>query len=160
MNINSQILDLINKRLIKGERKYGHENVINDGRDFIREALEESLDCAVYLAARLVEIQNKKEKQMGRAINMENSLQKLEARVKLVEDALEELLQFNEGLTGVISDEKVTRVHHVDLIEDVKPAISLSSDGVEVAPDEEFRAPVVVKKKRKKALEKRIKATT
>ena len=154
MNINSQILDLINKRLIKGERKYGHENVINDGRDFIREALEESLDCAVYLAARLVEIQNKKEKQMGRAINMENSLQKLEARVKLVEDALEELLQFNEGLTGVISDEKVTRVHHVDLIEDVKPT------GVEVEPDEEFRAPVVVKKKRKKALEKRIKATT
>ena len=145
MNINLQILDLIGKRLIKGEKKYGHENIINDGRDFTNEALEEALDCAVYLAARLVEIQNKKEKQMGRAIDMENSLQKLEARLKLVEDALEELLQFNEGLTGVISDEKVTRVHHVDLTEDVKPA------GVEVAPDEEFRAPVVVKKKRRKA---------
>ena len=141
MNINSQILDLINKRLIKGERKYGHENVINDGRDFIREALEESLDCAVYLTARLVEIQNKKEKQMGRAINQEKisadhgrRLKLLEVEIKVISDALEELLQ------------KGTSVHHVDL--------------TEVKPDEEFRAPVTVKKKRRKALEKRIKATT
>ena len=132
MNINSQILDLINKRLIKGERKYGHENVINDGRDFTEEALEESLDCAVYLAARLVEIQNKKEKQMGRAINQEKisadhgrRLKLLEVEIKVISDALEELLQ------------KGTSVHHVDL--------------TEVKPDEEFRAPVTVKKKRRKA---------
>ncbi len=132
MNINSQILDLINKRLIKGERKYGHENVINDGRDFIREALEESLDCAVYLTAKLVEIQNKKEKQMGRAINQEKisadhgrRLKLLEVEIKVISDALEELLQ------------KGTSVHHVDL--------------TEVKPDEEFRAPVTVKKKRRKA---------
>ena len=130
MNINSQILDLVGKRLIKGERKYGHENVINDGRDFTNEALEEALDCAVYLAARLVEIQNKKEKKMGRAIDMAKNLQKLEDRVKLVEDALEELLQYD------LPDEKETRVHRVDL--------------TEVEPDEEFRAPLVVKKKRKK----------
>ena len=129
MNINSQILDLVGKRLIKGERKYGHENVINDGRDFTNEALEEALDCAVYLAARLVEIQNKKEKKMGRAIDMAKNLQKLEDRVKLVEDALEELLQYE-------LDEKEARVHRVDL--------------TEVEPDEEFRAPLVVKKKRKK----------
>ena len=132
MNINSQILDLINKRLIKGERKYGHENVINDGRDFIREALEESLDCAVYLTAKLVEIQNKKEKQMGRAINQEKisadhgrRLKLLEVEIKVISDALEELLQ------------KGTSVHHVDL--------------TEVEPDKVFRAPVTVKKKRKKA---------
>jgi len=130
MNINSQILDLVGKRLIKGERKYGHENVINDGRDFTNEALEEALDCAVYLAARLVEIQNKKEKKMGRAIDMAKNLQKLEARLTLVEDALEELLQYD------LPDEKETRVHRVDL--------------TEVEPDEEFRAPLVVKKKRKK----------
>ena len=91
MNINSQILDLINKRLIKGEKKYGHENVINDGRDFIKEALEEALDCAVYLAARLVEIQNNKERRMGAKINMENRQDDLERRMKLVEDALEEM---------------------------------------------------------------------
>ena len=61
--MNDRILNLIAERLIKGEQKYGHENVVNDGRDFVKESLEEALDCAVYLAARLVEldIENKKE---------------------------------------------------------------------------------------------------
>ena len=58
--MNNRILDLIGKRLIKGEQKYGHENVINDGRDFTNEALEEALDCAVYLAAKLIEIEDSK----------------------------------------------------------------------------------------------------
>ena len=129
--MNNDILDLIGKRLIKGERKYGHENVITDGRDFTEEALEEALDCAVYLAARLVEIKNKKERHMGRAIDQNKTLGDHERRLKLLEDALEEMIQ--------------TRVHHVDLVEDVKPL------GVEVAPDEEFRAPLTVKRRRKKA---------
>tara|TARA_R100001086_G_scaffold189779_1_gene107421 strand:+ start:325 stop:726 length:402 start_codon:yes stop_codon:yes gene_type:complete len=129
--LNNDILDLIGKRLIKGERKYGHENVACDGRDFTEEALEEALDCAVYLAARIVEIQNKKERHMGRAIDQNKTLGDHERRLKLLEDALEEMIQ--------------TRVHHVDLVEDVKPL------GVEVAPDEEFRAPLTVKRKRKKA---------
>jgi hypothetical protein len=38
---------------------------------------------------------------MGRAINQDNRLDNLERRLKLVEDALEEMVQ--------------TRVHHVDL---------------------------------------------
>ena len=58
--MNIEILDLIEERLLVGERKYGNENVINDGRDFIQEALEEALDCAVYLAAKLIEIKNKR----------------------------------------------------------------------------------------------------
>ena len=58
--MNIKILDLIEERLVIGERKYGNENVINDGRDFIQEALEEALDCAVYLAAKLIEIKNKR----------------------------------------------------------------------------------------------------
>ena len=58
--MNIKILDLIEERLIVGERKYGNENVINDGRDFVQEALEEALDCAVYLAAKLIEIKNKR----------------------------------------------------------------------------------------------------
>ena len=60
MKMNIKILDLIEERLVIGERKYGNENVIDDGRDFIQEALEEALDCAVYLAARLIEIKKKK----------------------------------------------------------------------------------------------------
>ena len=52
---------MIEERLEVGERKYGHENVEHDGRDFIVEALEEILDCSVYVAAKLIEIQTRKE---------------------------------------------------------------------------------------------------
>jgi len=62
--MNIKILDLIEERLLIGERKYGNENVINDGRDFVQEALEEALDCAVYLAAKLIEIKNKRKEDM------------------------------------------------------------------------------------------------
>ena len=117
--MNNDILDLVGKRLIKGEEKYGHENVASDGRDFVQEALEEALDCAVYLAARLVEIQQQnKGVEMGRAIEMENRIDDLTRRLKLVEDALEEMIQ--------------TRVHHVDLTDDRIP----KAEGVEVMPDE------------------------
>ena len=61
--MNIKILDLIEERLVIGERKYGNENVIDDGRDFIQEALEEALDCAVYLAAKLIEIKNKRKEE-------------------------------------------------------------------------------------------------
>ena len=59
MNMNLKILDLVGKRLAKGEKRYGKENIASDGRDFVQEALEESLDCAVYLAGHLIEIQEK-----------------------------------------------------------------------------------------------------
>ena len=59
--MNKKILNLIEERLLIGEQKYGNENVIKDGRDFVKESLEEALDCAVYLSARLIEL-NEKEK--------------------------------------------------------------------------------------------------
>ena len=59
-NMNERILKMIEGRFEEGERKYGHENVEHDGRDFTTEALEEALDCAVYLAAKLIEIQTRK----------------------------------------------------------------------------------------------------
>ena len=58
--MNEKILKLIKERLLVGERRYGNENVAADGRDFEKEALEEALDCAVYLAARLIEIQDRR----------------------------------------------------------------------------------------------------
>ena len=57
--MNNKILDLVGKRLAKGKKKYGHENVLSDGRNFIKESLEEALDCAVYLAASLIELDEK-----------------------------------------------------------------------------------------------------
>ena len=60
--MNKKILSLIEQRLLVGERRYGHENVASDGRDFLKESLEEALDCAVYLAARLVELMDSEKK--------------------------------------------------------------------------------------------------
>ena len=58
--MNERILELIKERLEEGKKKYGHENVETDDRDFIVEALEEILDCSVYVAAKLIEIQTRK----------------------------------------------------------------------------------------------------
>ena len=136
--MNKKILKLVEDRLLKGERKYGNENVTNDGRDFIQEALEEALDCAVYVSAKLVEIQKQnKGVKMGRAIDMENRIDDLTHRLKLVENALEEMVQ--------------TRIHHVDLTDDVVP------EGVTVEPDKEFTPPTG---RRKKAARKKVEATT
>ena len=68
---------------------------------------------------------------MGRAIDMENKLHALEQRVKLVEDALGEMIQ--------------TRVHHVDLTDES----NIKAEGVEIKPDEEFTPPVGKRKKTK-----------
>ena len=38
--MNKKILKLIEHRLLVGERKYGHQHIVNDGRDFLKEALE------------------------------------------------------------------------------------------------------------------------
>ena len=63
--MNKKILKLIEQRLLIGEKKYGHQNIINDGRNFLKESLEEALDCAVYLAARLLELDEKEEKEIN-----------------------------------------------------------------------------------------------
>ena len=57
--MNKKILDLIEQRLKVGERRYGKQNIASDGRDFVKESLEEALDCSVYLAGRILEIMEK-----------------------------------------------------------------------------------------------------
>ena len=57
--MNNKILKLIEQRLEKGEKSYGKENISSDGRDFVQESLEEALDCAVYLAGHIIELQEK-----------------------------------------------------------------------------------------------------
>ena len=70
---------------------------------------------------------------MGRAINTEKHMHALEQRIKLVEDALEEMIQ--------------TRVHHVDLTDNN----NVMAEGVEVKPDEEFLPPAGKRKRTTKA---------
>ena len=60
--MNAKIIDLIRERLDLGAKKYGHENIISDDRDFIQESLEEVLDCMVYASCKLLEIREKNEK--------------------------------------------------------------------------------------------------
>ena len=139
--MNKKILKLIEQRLLVGERKYGHQNIINDGRDFLKEALEESLDLAVYVSAKLIEIINK-EKQVGAKINMENDILILKREMKELQDVVAEL---SDALINT------TKTHKVDLT-DIN---NIKAEGVEVTPDEEFAAPVVTPKKRRRA-----KATT
>ena len=59
---NNRIMSLIKNRLDLGRRTYGKsaDELIGDGRDFEQEALEEVLDCMVYTAARLLELQDNK----------------------------------------------------------------------------------------------------
>ena len=70
---------------------------------------------------------------MCRAIDMEKHIHALEQRIKLVEDALEEMIQ--------------TRVHHVDLTDNN----NVMAEGVEVKPDEEFLPPAGKRKRTTKA---------
>ncbi len=62
MRINEQIIKKIEERMDAGARKYGETIDIKDDRDFLEEAVEEALDGCVYLAAKLIQIQNKTKK--------------------------------------------------------------------------------------------------
>jgi hypothetical protein len=61
MRINEQIIKKIKSRMDIGAKKYGDTIDIKDNRDFLEEAIEEALDGCVYLAAKLIQIQNKTE---------------------------------------------------------------------------------------------------
>ena len=69
---------------------------------------------------------------MGWKIEHDKKYAALERRLKLVEDALEEFIQ--------------TRVHHIDLHEEVKPV------GVEVAPDKVTNEKTKKKKAKKETV--------
>ena len=137
--MNKKILNLVEERLLVGEKKYGNENVTNDGRDFIKEALEESLDLAVYVSAKLIEIKEK-EKQMGRAITHENEIDMLKEENREIKKELKELRDVVAELSNALMHG--TQVHHVDLAEDVKKV-----KGVVLEPDEVFTPPAGKRKK-------------
>lgn len=61
MECNSEIIRLIEARMVKGRAQYGHGLLVDSGYDWVQEALEEALDLSIYVAARLVEIQRKKD---------------------------------------------------------------------------------------------------
>ena len=54
--MNKKIIELIEERLEKGKRQYADQLDVHDGRDWLIEALEEVLDCMVYISAKILEI--------------------------------------------------------------------------------------------------------
>ena len=53
---------MIEARLEKGKRQYGEQLEVDDGREWLEEALEELLDAIVYLTAELLLIKKRKNK--------------------------------------------------------------------------------------------------
>ena len=58
LDCNEEIKVLIAERMEKGKKAYGHGLMQNSGYDWVQEALEEALDLAIYVSARLLEIKN------------------------------------------------------------------------------------------------------
>jgi hypothetical protein len=54
--MNDRIVELIKERMAKGRAHYGHGLLEDSGMDWVKEALEEALDLAIYVSARLVEV--------------------------------------------------------------------------------------------------------
>jgi hypothetical protein len=90
---------------------------------------------------------------MGRAIDQDNRLEDHDRRLKLLEDAMEELIQ--------------TRVHHVDLHAEIdkheerireenSDIKNVRAEGVKVEPDEEFFPPAGKRKKTKAAKPRKV----
>lgn len=61
---NEQVLDLVSDRLKIGQDRYNGNIPITGerGRDNLKEALEEVLDLAVYLAAEIISIKDKRDR--------------------------------------------------------------------------------------------------
>jgi len=62
MDCNQEIIRLIESRMEKGRKEYGHGLLQNSGYDWIKESLEEALDLSIYLSAKLIEIKNEEAK--------------------------------------------------------------------------------------------------
>ena len=63
MNTNERVKELISERLQQGQEEYGQDIPLDgsDGRDNLLESLYEALDLAVYIAATIIEVLDKRE---------------------------------------------------------------------------------------------------
>ena len=60
--MNNEILSMIKARLEKGKRQYGDQLDVYDGRDWIEETVEETLDGLVYLTAELLKLKDSRKR--------------------------------------------------------------------------------------------------
>ena len=55
--LNDDIIGLIQDRMEKGRKQYGH-GLLKGDKDWTKEALEEALDMSIYLSAKLAEMKS------------------------------------------------------------------------------------------------------
>jgi len=101
---NKQIVKLIEERLELGKREYTEQLDVNDGRNWLQEALEEALDLCVYLTA---EIQKRIERPYryiatARLEDHDNGLYQLESSGPLAWHRIQEemAILINDGAFG------------------------------------------------------------
>jgi len=58
-NVNKEVVDLVKNRVELGQKRYGGNIPLNDGRDMIKESLEEILDSCVYIATELIKLRER-----------------------------------------------------------------------------------------------------
>lgn len=58
-NVNEEVVNLVSDRIKLGQKRYGGDIPLNDGRDMIKESLEEILDSCVYLATELIKLRER-----------------------------------------------------------------------------------------------------
>lgn len=93
MDINEEIMDLIRSRLEIGKTRYGHGIVLEDDttkygterNSWTIMALEEILDMAVYVSARLIQVLREEERlsidRLSRAVDDQHAPSRVDAGV-------------------------------------------------------------------------------
>ena len=98
--MNKDIVKLIKERLEIGKREYADQLDPFDGRNWKKEALEESLDLAIYICAELIKI---KGKDVPKKKNIPNNFRgKEDLFFKKIRDGLKKFLEspFKESKNG------------------------------------------------------------
>lgn len=62
LSTNARVLALLKDRIEMGQKKYGQDIPVNgeNGRNNLKEAIEEATDMSIYLSATLIELEDKK----------------------------------------------------------------------------------------------------
>ena len=63
--MNKEIVEAIKERLEMGKKEYPEELDVQDGRDWVKEALEEALDLSIYITAKLMQMEQDEKNAKG-----------------------------------------------------------------------------------------------
>lgn len=102
--MNKQIVKLIKKRLEKGKKEYNQELNVHDGRDWLKEALEEQLDAIVYTAAKLIQIKDLNSKNDYKKEGLKHKMQLAGDKAREIEDYSCDIRDLSTALVDLIDN--------------------------------------------------------